>query len=286
MSGTVFSLKNIYFSYTDSNYALQDINLSVHHNERIAILGVNGSGKSTLLKLLDGLIFARKGRFVALDEPVDEDVLNRGEFAATFRRKVAFVFQDSDIQLFCPTVFEDLMFGPLQLGLSKEEASSRADDLLKVFDIGHLKDCSPNKLSGGEKKKVAIASSLSLNPDIILLDEPTNNLDPKTRVWLYHMLEDLAEIGKTIILSTQDLELAKIFAERAIVISEEHKIVADGAAQDILADNELLLSVNLIHEHLHYHKKTAHSHTHSHSKKHEHKDIWEINRKQKELDDE
>jgi len=286
MSDTVFNLENIYFSYTDSNYALQEINLNVQANESLAILGVNGSGKSTLLKLLDGLIFASKGRFIALGEPVNEEVLNKGEFAATFRTKIAFVFQESDIQLFCPTVFEDLMFGPLQLGLGKEEAASRANDLLKVFDIAHLKDCSPNKLSGGEKKKVAIASSLSLNPDIILLDEPTNNLDPKTRVWLYHMLEDLAEIGKTIILSTQDLELAKVFAHRAIIISEEHRIVADGAAEEILDDKELLLKVNLIHEHLHYHKKVAHSHAHSHSEAHEHKDIWEVHPKQKELNDE
>ncbi|KKL54924.1 hypothetical protein LCGC14_2260570, partial [marine sediment metagenome] len=180
------------------------------------------------------------------------------------------VFQDSDIQLFSPTVIEDLMFGPLQLGLSKEEAASRVRDLLTVFNIDKLKDCSPNNLSGGEKKKVAIATSLSVNPDVILLDEPTNNLDPKTRVWLYQLLDKLASIGKTVILSTQDLELAKVFAERIVVMDEDHKIAAVDSAEKILADKDLLLEVNLIHEHIHYHKGNTHVHPHNHGKGHKH----------------
>lgn len=271
MDQPVFQLENVCFSYSEDSFALKDIDLDVYPNERLVILGVNGSGKSTLLKLLNGLIFANSGLFRAFDQPIAEETLERGEFATYFRSQTALVFQDSDIQLFSPTVLEDLMFGPLQLGLSKEKAASRVSDLLKMFSIDKLKHCSPNNLSGGEKKKVAIATSLSTNPDIIMLDEPTNNLDPRTRVWLYQVLDRLANIGKTVILSTQDLELAKVFAQRIVVMDEEHKIAAVDSAQNILADKDLLLAVNLIHEHVHYHNGEAHIHPHYHSSEHEHK---------------
>ena len=270
MDQPIFHLENVCYSYDQNTLALKDINLDVKADERLVFLGVNGSGKSTLLKLLNCLIFPNSGRFKAYEHYVTEELLDKGEFATFFRSQVAFVFQDSDIQLFSPTVIEDLMFGPLQLGLSKEEAASRVRDLLTVFNIDKLKDCSPNNLSGGEKKKVAIATSLSVNPDVILLDEPTNNLDPKTRVWLYQLLDKLASIGKTVILSTQDLELAKVFAERIVVMDEDHKIAAVDSAEKILADKDLLLEVNLIHEHVHYHKGDAHVHPHNHGKGHKH----------------
>lgn len=267
MSQPVFQLKNLSFSYAENRLGLSDINLDINSNERLAILGANGSGKSTLLKILNGLIFPNAGQFSAFSQLINEDILEKGEFASYFRSKVAFVFQDSDIQLFSATVFEDLTFGPLQLGLSQKEATSRANDLLEMLKIEKLKNNSPNNLSGGEKKKVAIATSLSTNPDVLLLDEPTNNLDPKTRVWLHQLLNDLSISGKTIILSTQDLQLAKIFAKRAVVLSESHNIAADDKADNILDNKSLLLEVNLIHEHLHYHDDLAHAHPHDHSEK-------------------
>jgi len=270
MKQPIFKLENVCFSYDQDTLSLKDINLEILPDKRLVILGVNGSGKSTLLKLLNGLIFACSGQFKAFGNRVTEELLDKGEFATFFRSQVALVFQDSDIQLFSPTVLEDLMFGPLQLGLSKEKAASRVSDLLKMFSIDKLKHCSPNNLSGGEKKKVAIATSLSTNPDIIMLDEPTNNLDPRTRVWLYQLLDRLANIGKTVILSTQDLELAKVFAERIVVMDENHKIAAVDSDEKILADKDLLLEVNLIHEHVHYHKELAHKHPHNHAKKHKH----------------
>jgi len=181
MKQPIFKLENVCFSYDQDTLSLKDINLEILPDKRLVILGVNGSGKSTLLKLLNGLMFANSGQFKAFGRRITEELLDRGEFATFFRSQVALVFQDSDIQLFSPTVLEDLMFGPLQLGLSKEKAASRVSDLLKMFSIDKLKHCSPNNLSGGEKKKVAIATSLSTNPDIIMLDEPTNNLDPRTR---------------------------------------------------------------------------------------------------------
>jgi cobalt/nickel transport system ATP-binding protein len=271
MNQPMFKLNNVYFSFDENKYVLENINLSIFSGERLAILGANSSGKSTLLKLLNGLIFPNSGQFSAFSQPVNEEILEGGQFATLFRSKIAFVFQDSDIQLFSATVFEDLTFGPLQLGLSKEEATLRANNLLEMLKIEKLKKISPNNLSGGEKKRVAIATSLSTNPDVLLLDEPTNNLDPKNRVWLYHLLDDLAKSGKTIILSTQDLEMARVFAERVVVLNEEHKIVADGKTEEILEDKDLLLSINLIHEHLHYHEDLGHIHPHSHSQEHHHK---------------
>ncbi|HDZ86300.1 hypothetical protein LCGC14_1786580 [marine sediment metagenome] len=270
MNEPIFQLENVCFSYDQDWLSLKNISLDILPDQRLVILGVNGSGKSTLLKLLNGLIFANSGQFKAFGHRVNEELLENGEFATFFRSQVAMVFQDSDIQLFSPTVLEDLMFGPLQLGLSKEQAASRVSDLLKMFSIDKLKNCSPNNLSGGEKKKVAIATSLSTNPDVIMLDEPTNNLDPRTRVWLYQLIDRLANIGKTIILSTQDLELAKVFAQRIVVMDEEHKIVAVDSAEKILADKDLLLEVNLIHEHVHNHSGKDHIHPHYRTKEHKH----------------
>ena len=270
MNEPIFQLENTCFSYSEDRLALNNINLDILPDQRLVILGVNGSGKSTLLKLLNGLVFASSGQFRAFGHSVTEELLEKGEFATYFRSQVAMVFQDSDIQLFSPTVLEDLMFGPLQLGLSKEKAASRVSDLLEMFSIDKLKHCSPNNLSGGEKKKVAIATSLSTNPDVIMLDEPTNNLDPRTRVWLYQLLDRLANIGKTVILSTQDLELAKVFAQRIVVMDEDHKIAAVDSAEKILADRDLLLEVNLIHEHVHYHQGEAHIHPHYHAKEYKH----------------
>jgi cobalt/nickel transport system ATP-binding protein len=271
MTQPIFSLNNTSYSYSENNYSLSNIDLDIFSGERVAILGANGSGKSTLLKLLDGLIFSNgNGIFSAFNQQITEEILDKGKFASFFRSKIAFVFQDSDIQLFSATVFEDLMFGPLQLGLNKEEAAARAEDLLDMLEIKKLKNRSPNNLSGGEKKKVAIATSLSTNPDVLLLDEPTNNLDPKTKSWLYQLLNDLSASGKTIILATQDLELARVFAQRTIVLNETHKIAADGITKEILNNKDLLLNVNLIHEHFHFHKEISHNHPHSHSDQHEH----------------
>lgn len=268
---SLFSLKNISYHYPGGQLALQNIDLTVNSGERLILLGANGSGKSTLLKLLDGLIFADQGEFLAFGQPITEDLLEEGEFAEMFRRRVAFVFQDSEIQLFSPTVFEELTFGPRQLDIEPEQAEQRARDLLEMLAITDLQDRQPHQLSGGQKKKVAIAGSLAINPDVLLLDEPTNNLDPRTQVWLFELLAELSQAGKTIILATQDLDFAARFAERVVVMDEEHQIVAeDTDVEKILADEKLLLAANLIHEHqsrygkiVHHHPRSGRDHFHS-----------------------
>ncbi|MDP1808166.1 MAG: ABC transporter ATP-binding protein [Actinomycetota bacterium] len=270
--GPLFELRGVSYAYPGGRAALDKVDLDIAEGARLAILGANGSGKSTLLKLIDGLIFPAAGALQAFGRTIDEQALEEVNFNAYFRRRVAFVFQDSDIQLFSPTVFDEVAFGPLQLDISPEAAARRADDVLEMLDLSPLRDRQPHQLSGGEKKKVAIAAVLAIGPDVLLLDEPTNNLDPRTRAWLLDLLLELGRAGKTIILATQDLDMAADFADAVVILNEGHQIAAAGPAM-LLADTELLVAVNLLHEHWHRHGRTAHSHTHSHLAAHEHEHL-------------
>lgn len=265
----LFDLRSVSYAYPGGRTALDHVDLSIAEGARLAILGANGSGKSTLLKLIDGLVFSTDGAFKAFGRTIDEQALEEAEFNVDFRRRVAFVFQDSDIQLFSSTVFDEVAFGPLQLDISPEDAARRAADLLEMLDLSPLRDRQPHQLSGGEKKKVAIASALAIGPDVLLLDEPTNNLDPRTRAWLLELLLELSRAGKTIILATQDLDMAADFADSVVILNERHKVAAAGPAT-LLADSDLLVDVNLLHEHWHRHGRTAHRHAHVHQADHEH----------------
>ncbi|MCE8423666.1 MAG: ABC transporter ATP-binding protein [Candidatus Methanoperedens sp.] len=251
----LFDLKNVNYLYLNRIHALNDISLSIEQGEHIAILGANGSGKSTLLKLLDGLIFPSSGIVKAFGKTLTENILDGegGDFPRFFRKKVGLIFQNSEAQLFCPTVLDEIKFGPLQLDIAKTDINQRINDVMGMLNIENLKDRAPYTLSGGEKKKVAIASVLSINPDVLLLDEPTNGLDPRTQRWLVELLIELRKIGKTIIIATHDLEIVEEVSERAVVFNEDHRIVADGKAKVILNDTALLMGVNLIHEHSHRH---------------------------------
>ncbi len=262
----VFRLERVSYSYLDGVLALQEINLTVTTGERVAILGANGSGKSTLLKLLDGLYFPTAGEVRAFGVPLTEKML-RNE-AYTFRRRVGLVFQDPDVQLFSPTVWDEVAFAPLQLGLSREEVVARVEGALEALRIEGLRDRAPYNLSEGEKKKVALASILSLDPEVWLLDEPTANLDPRTRGWAIDFLLSLAERGKTLVVASHDLEIADIVARRACVLGEDHRLAAWGPPHEILADDELLLRTNLIHQHRHLHAGAEHRHPHRHWETH------------------
>ena len=271
---TIFDLRNISYSYVGKIDALKDINLKINRGEQIAIIGTNGSGKSTLLAILNGLIYPTSGEFYALDNLVTEavfDSIKDNDFRSYFRTRVGFVFQNSDIQLFSPTVFEEIAFGPLQLDVPPDEVKSRVEDVLEMMGITKLRDRSPHTLSGGEKKKVCIATVLVNNPDVLLLDEPTAGLDPRTQLWLVELLQDLGRSGKTVITATHDLEIIELISNRAVVMGEDHGIKVDGSTVNVLDDMALLLRVNLIHEHMHIHGKTVHEHLHAHGNKHEHK---------------
>jgi len=262
---TIFDLRNISYAYIGNIYALKDVTLKIEPGEQISIIGSNGSGKSTLLAILDGLIYPTIGEFYAFDTKIIEeifDAIKDNDFRSYFRTRVGFVFQSSDVQLFSPTVFEEVAFGPLQLKMTPDEVKTRVLEVLEMIGITKLKDRSPHTLSGGEKKKVCIASVLATNPDILLLDEPTAGLDPRTQLWLIELLQELGKAGKTIITATHDLETVEQISKRAIVMGEDHRVVVDGGADKVLDDVELLLSSNLIHEHMHIHGKLVHEHLH------------------------
>ncbi len=270
LAQAVFALEGVSYSYAENVPALVDVSLSVGAGERVAVLGANGSGKSTLIKMLDGLLFPEHGSFEAFGQPVTETAMRDDRYGFQFRRRVGFIFQNSDAQLFSPTVREEIAFGPLQMGLSIAEIEERIRDIAGLLEIAKLLDRPPYQLSGGEKKKVAIACALAINPEVLLLDEPTTGLDPRSQYWLVALLQKLHAAGKTLITATHDLTVVPDIADRALVFDETHRLVADGPVTEILQNTELLLSVNLVHEHWHRHGSLWHTHPHNHAHPHEH----------------
>ena len=264
----VFHLRGVRYVYGRRQVALDGIDLDIRPGERVVLLGANGSGKSTLLKLLDGIVSPTSGTMTALGRDIAAVVGGLDAFA--FHREVGLVFQDPDIQLFSATVFDDVAFGPLQLGLTQDEVKARVDEALAAMEIAHLADRAPFELSGGEKKRAAIASVLSLRPDVVLLDEPTASLDPRTKWVLVTLIRKLGDQGRTLVTATHELDIVPIIAERVVVIGEERRILADGTPESILADRDLLVRANLIHEHLHEQGRTIHVHPHEIDEHHPH----------------
>jgi cobalt/nickel transport system ATP-binding protein len=259
----LLELDGVSYSYFRRFPALDRVSLGIRAGEKVALLGANGCGKSTLLKLLDGLIFPDAGSYTAFGTEVTEDALEEEQFNGSFRSRVGFIFQNSDAQVFSPTVREEIAFGPLNLSMAAEEVEDRVADTLDMLGIADIADRAPYQLSGGQKKRVAIASVLVMNPDVLLFDEPTAALDPRTQQWLLELIVALNEAGKTIVLATHDLERLDMVADRCVVFSEGHRIVAEGSPGEILGDRDLLLGVNLIHEHTHSHDGTEHAHLHA-----------------------
>lgn len=266
----IFSLKGVGYSFLEKFPALENVTFEVNKGERIVILGANGSGKSSILQILDGLVFPQRGGVKFMGHELSEKALKDEEFNRFFRKKVGLVFQNSDVQLFSSTVWDEIAFGQVQMDLSQEEIKTRISELSEFLGIENLWDRAPYQLSGGEKKKVAIASTLAVNPDVLLLDEPTNGLDPRSQADLVEFLEVLHDIGKTTIVATHDLNIAEIVSDKAIVLNEAHSVEAEGVTREILSDTPLLLNVNLIHEHIHCHDGVMHSHSHGHFSEHAH----------------
>ncbi len=264
MNDTIVELKGVYFSYLEKYPALCGISIDIRQGEKVAIIGANGSGKSTLLQMLDGLIFPQKGLFSAFGAELKESDFNDENFSRDFRKKVGLVFQNPDIQLFCPTVKEDIIFGPLQLGMDKKKIEKRLEEITGIFEIKDLLSRSPHQLSIGEKRKVAIASTLIINPEVVILDEPTAGLDPLTTRHIIDLLLKANSEGKTIVTSTHDLHIVEEIADIVHVFSHEKRIVKSGKPDDVLQDTQLLKDNNLIHIHSHRHKDKTHAHPHLH----------------------
>jgi cobalt/nickel transport system ATP-binding protein len=242
---TLYEVRQASYAYPNRPPSLVDIAFQIEPGERIALLGANGSGKSTLLHLLGGLYFPTFGSIRAFERELTEDALESPAFKTAFRKSVGFLFQNSDAQLFCPSVEEEIAFGPLQLGLERPEIEGRISDVLDLLEIAHLRRREPQTLSSGEQKRVALASVLAVGPSVLLLDEPTAGLDPRSEAILLDLLEDLHRSGMTLITATHDLGIVSELADRALALGEDHRLIADGPQETVLADRDLLLSANL-----------------------------------------
>jgi cobalt/nickel transport system ATP-binding protein len=235
MSHHIVEVRNLRHVYPDGTAALRDISFRITHGESVAIIGANGAGKSTLLLHLNGYLAATGGEVRIGDFP-----LTRGTLPDV-RRTVGMVFQDPDDQLFMPTVYDDVAFGPLNLGLTGADVEHRVRDALDRVGVGHLRDKAPYNLSGGEKKRVAIATVLSMSPDILVMDEPTSGLDPFARRQLMGLLRDFHH---TRIFTSHDLDMVLELCERTIVL-HDGEVMADGPTIDIFGNDDLLARCRL-----------------------------------------
>ena len=205
---SIIELENIYFRYAeDEPWVLKNFSLKLEAGSCTVITGDNGSGKSTLFRILNGLSFPERGTYRFDGSEITEKALNDNSASKLFHKRIGFLFQNPDVMLFNARVYDEVAFGPRQMGLSDVEVQTRTDDCLKLFDIGLLSDKAPYHLSGGQKKKVAFAAVMALNPEVLVLDEPFEGLDAKSREWLLPFLKDLKTAGKTLIMATHNSSL-------------------------------------------------------------------------------
>ena len=235
MSHHIIEIKDLEYTYPDQTKALSGLSLKIHHGESVAVVGANGAGKSTFLSHLIGVLVPTKGEVRIGDYPLTKQTLPH------IRRTVGMVFQNPDDQLFMPTVFEDVAFGPLNLGLPRQEVEERVMSALERVGVAHLRDRPPYKLSGGQKRGVAIASVLSMLPDILVMDEPNSGLDPKARRQLITLLQSFAH---TKIIATHDLDLVLDLCPRTIVLCDG-VIIADRPTLQVFSDDALLTRAHL-----------------------------------------
>ncbi len=230
LNAPALEVRDLAFAYPDGHEALRGIDLTIRPGERVAILGPNGAGKTTLVLALNGINAASRGSVTVGGLPVERRNL------AEVRRRVGILFQDPDDQLFMPTVRDDVAFGPANLGLRGAELDLRTMEALDAVGMAHVADRSPHHLSFGERRRVALATVLAMRPDVLVLDEPSSNLDPVARRELAEIVLGLSE---TILLVTHDLPYALQLCERAVVL-DQGRVAVDGATREVLADRETM----------------------------------------------
>ncbi|MBI5528759.1 MAG: ABC transporter ATP-binding protein [Deltaproteobacteria bacterium] len=255
----MFALKNVTVEL-GGTAVLKNISLEIREGERVVILGINGCGKTTLLKLLNGLLQPAAGEILYRGEPLAKARLDHPEFKRAFRKDVVLLFQHVDAMLFNPTVRDEIAFGPRQFGLP--EIPAIVDEWARVFELAQLLERAPFELSGGEKKRVALAAIMAVGPRVLLLDEPTAHLDPAAAGRLVDFLAGLD--GKTIVAATHNLSIIEELGDRTIVLGPDHAVAYDGPTHDLFHDEALLVSSGLAHRHIHKHLEAVHAHYHVH----------------------
>ena len=235
MEKYILDIEKVTYKYPDGYKAIKDISFKVKDGEKVGLIGANGAGKSTILQLIAGLYFCNEGKIVVDNMEVNKKTLKE------IRKSLGFVFQESDNQLFMNTVYEDIAFGLRSNKVSEEDININITDILNKLSIDKLKDKEIYKLSGGQKKIASIAGILVMKPKIILMDEPTSSLDPKSRRTVINIINS---INKTFIIATHDLDMILDCCEKVIIL-QDGKVIAEGKSQELLRDKEILEKANL-----------------------------------------
>ena len=237
----LFKIENLTYEYSDGTIALDNICLGFDKAERIALLGTNGSGKTTLLNHLNGILRPTSGKIFFDDNPLKYDAKS----LLSLRKRVGFVFQDPNDQLFAPTVKQDVAFGPLNLGYSADKVKTIVEEALETVKISELAEKPPHFLSLGQKKRVALAGVLAMEPEVIIMDEPTSNLDPRATSEILHLLLQLnKEKGITLLLATHDVDMVPLFATKLYILNKG-KLVSEGTPKETFSNTKLIRQVNL-----------------------------------------
>lgn len=240
MDSPILEVKDLHFTYNDEKHALNGVNLKIYEGEKIAVLGSNGAGKSTFFLNINGVLKPHKGEILYRGEKITKKRLNH------LRKNVGIVFQDADNQIIASTVMAEVSFGPMNLKLPREEVQRRVDKALDYMNISEFRERPPHYLSGGEKKRVSIADIIAMEPEIIIFDEPTAALDPLNAQMLEEVLQKMGQEGRTILLSTHDVDFAYRWAERVIVFCQG-KVIADDTPLRVFQQEEILKRANLKH---------------------------------------
>lgn len=259
MTEPLYRLEDVSVEFPDGRCALDGLRFDIARGERIVLLGANGCGKSTLLKVLDGLVIPSRGTLQFEGLALDAARLKQREFAREFRRRVVLMFQHPEAMLFNATVAEEIGFGLRHLPAA--EAQERVRHWAAFMRLDRHLEEHPSQLSGGEKQRLCLACLLAVEPAVLLLDEPTANLDPRTVGWL---IDWLGERDITTVVATHHMALAPELGSRAVILSEQHRVAFDGQVADALGDMPLLLANNLAHQHRHRHGGQVHEHVHGH----------------------
>jgi cobalt/nickel transport system ATP-binding protein len=239
MSENAIKVENVSYAYPNGFIALKKVELEITRGEKLAILGPNGAGKSTLLMLLNGLYKPCEGKVTVFGTSTNDENIEK------VRRDVGLVFQDPDDQLFSPTLWEDVSYGPRNMRLSEDEVKKRSNEALRAVGLEGYEEKPPHHLSAGEKKKATIATVLAMRPKILALDEPTANLDPKSRHELIHLLHELHDTQQaTLVIATHDVNLIPEIAERVCILNGG-RVTSDNSARTVFSDQEILAEANL-----------------------------------------